>query len=276
MQNNIIKVIFWLLNVIDILSRYVWSVPIKNKSGIEVTNAFKIIFKEAIPEKIQFDEGKEFYNKDLKQLLDKHDIEYFSSKSDKKASVVERFNKTLKTRMWKYFTANETYKWTDILDDLVTGYNNSNHSSIGMKPVDARKPDNEEIVWNNLYGAFILNDFGEPRFKVNQTVRISKYRKTFSKGYTPNFTDEIFKIKKIILTKPFVYKLVDLQDEEILGYFYEDELSLVINPEDIEYKIEKILEYKTIKGKKYALVKYKSYDDKFNEWIPVSAINKLK
>ena len=63
---------------------------------------------------------------------------------------------------------------------------------------------------------------------------------------------------------------------EILGYFYEDELSLVINPEDIEYKIEKILEYKTIKGKKYALVKYKSYDDKFNEWIPVSAINKLK
>ena len=266
---------FWILNVIDILSRYAWSIPIKNKSGIEVTNAFKIIFKEAIPEKIQFDEGTEFYNKDFKKLLSDNNIEYFSTKSEKKAAVVERFNRTLKTRMYKYFTANETYKWVDILDDLVKGYNNSKHSSIQMKPIDARKSENEGIVWNNLYGAHITHDFGEPKFKVDQTVRISKYRKIFDKGYTPNFTEEIFKIKKVILTKPFVYELEDLMGEEIDGYFYEDELSLVVNPEDIEYKIEKILKTKTIKGKKYSLVKWKGYSDKFNEWILSSKISNI-
>jgi len=264
---------FWIINVIDILSRYAWSIAIKRKTGVEVTNAFKIIFKEAIPEKIQFDEGTEFYNKDLKKLLSENDIEYFSTHSEKKASVVERFNRTLKTRMWKYFTANETYKYIDILDDLVKGYNNSKHSSIGMKPINARKEINEEIVWNNLYGAFVTHDFGEPKFKVGQNVRISKYRKTFAKGYTPNFTEELFKIKKVILTKPFVYKLVDLKDEEILGYFYEEELSLVVNPKDIEYKIEKVLKTKTVKGNKYSLVKYKGYSDKFNEWV---LSNKIK
>jgi len=269
------KSYFWILNVIDIFSRYVWSKPIKNKSGIEVTNAFKLIFKEAIPEKIQFDQGTEFYNKNLKKLLSDNDVEYFSTHSEKKASVVERFNKTLKTRMYKYFTANNTYKYIDVLDDLVKGYNNSKHSSINMKPINARKEENSELVWNNLYGAFVTHDFGSPKFKVNQTVRISKYRKTFDKGYTPNFTEELFKIKKIILTKPFVYKLHDLKDEEITGYFYEQELSLVPDIDNIEYKIETVIKTKTLKGKKYSLVKYRNYSDKFNEWILSSKIKKL-
>lgn len=266
---------FWILNVIDIFSRYAWSIPIKNKTGIEVTNAFKTIFKETIPEKIQFDEGKEFYNRHLKKLLADNDVEYFSTQSDKKSSVIERFNKSLKSRMWKYFTANETYKYIDILDDLVKGYNNSKHSSIEMKPIEARDPENSEIVWNNLYGAFVTHDFGEPKFKVGQHVRISKYRKTFEKGYTPNFTEEIFQIKNIILTKPFVYKLHDLKDEEIIGYFYEEELSLVPDMDKIEFKIDKVIKTKKIKGKQYSLVKWRNYDDKFNEWILSSNIKDI-
>ena len=90
-----------------------------------------------------------------------------------------------------------------------------------MKPLDARNPENSETVWYNLYGAYLLTDFGEPKFNIGNSVRITKYKTIFTKGYLPNFTEELFKIKQIIYTKPIVYKLEDLQGEEIDGYFYE-------------------------------------------------------
>jgi len=267
---------WWILNIIDIFSRYVWSIPLKRKTGIETVEAFnKIISPNLKPEKIQFDDGTEFYNKEVTRFLKLHKIKYFSTKSEKKAAVVERFNRTLKTRMWKYFTANNTYKWLDILPKLVIGYNNSKHSSIGMTPINARKDENTEIVWNNLYGVYVTHDFGEPKYKVDQQVRISKYKKTFDKGYERNFTREIYKIKQIIITKPYVYKLEDLGGEEIDGYFYEEELSLTTESLEKEFKIEKILKTKTVKGKKYILVKWEGWPDKFNDWILSSKINNI-
>lgn len=266
----------YILTVVDIFSRYAWAKPLKRKTGVEVRDLFEDIFRQAVPEKIQFDEGKEFYNKPLKNLFDSHDVKYFSSFSDKKAAVVERFNKTLKTKMWKYFTEKETQKWIDILDELVEGYNFSKHSSIGMSPHEARKKEKADVVWYNLYGQHLDSVFGEPKFKIGDSVRIAKYKTAFAKGYLPNFTEEIFKIKQIIYTKPIVYKLEDYNGEDIQGYFYTKELSFVPNPNEIRYKIEKILKYKTQNKKKYALVKWKGWDEKFNSWEPVSEIEKLK
>ena len=265
----------FILTITDIFSRYAWAKPLKSKRGEEVKDVFVDIFKEAKPEKIQFDDGKEFYNKYLKELLEQNKIEWFSSFSDKKAAVVERFNRTLKTRMWKLFTAKETDKWLDILEDLVNGYNNSLHSSIGMKPIDARKDKNEEAVWYNLYGAHLQETFGKQKFKVGDSVRITKYKTIFGKGYLPNFTEEVFKIKQVIFTYPIVYKLEDYQNEDIDGYFYEEELSYVPNPDQLEYKIDKVLRHKTLNGEKYGLVKWKGYGDKFNSWEPMSGIKKL-
>ena len=265
----------YILTVIDVFSRYAWAKPLKRKTGEEVTDKFKEIFKEAKPNKIQFDEGKEFYNKSLKKLFDENGIEYFSSYSSKKASVVERFNRTLKDRMWKYFTANETTKWVSVLADLVHGYNNTKHSTILMTPTEARDSTKSEEVWYNTYGSFLLQEFGEPKFKVGNAVRISKFKTVFSKGYLPNYTEELFKIKQIIFTKPIVYKLEDLMGEDIDGYFYEEELSYVPNPDEIEYKVEKVLKSKKVKGKKMILVKWKGYPEKFNEWIRAEATRKL-
>jgi len=265
----------FILTVIDILSRYAWAKPLKSKRGDEVKDAFEDIFKEAMPEKIQFDEGTEFYNRHLKELLEQNSIEWFSTKSDKKAALVERLNLTLKKRMWKYFTAKETHKWDDVLDDFVKDYNHSYHSGVGMKPVEARKEENEGDAWYNLYGVHLVTTFGEPKYKVGDSVRIAKYKSVFAKGYLPNYTEEVFKVKQTIFTQPIVYKLEDYQNEDIEGYFYEEELSYVPNPDDIEYKIEKVLRYKTDKGKKYGLVKWKGYGQKFNEWIPVSQIKAL-
>ena len=143
--------------------------------------------------------------------------------------------------------------------------------------IDARKEENEGTVWYNLYGAHLLTTFGEPRYKVGDSVRIAKYKSVFAKGNLPNFTEEVFKIKQIIFTQPIVYKLEDYQNEEIDGYFYGEELSHFPNPEDIEYKIENVLRYKTVKGKlKYlGLVRWKGHSDKFNSWEPVSRIKDI-
>ena len=98
------------------------------------------------PNFVQFDEGKEFYTVGVRDLLKGRDVNYFSTKSDKKAAIVERFNRTLKTMMWKDFYSKGTYDWIDVLDDLVKNYNNTKHGSILMKPKDVNKT-NENVVW---------------------------------------------------------------------------------------------------------------------------------
>jgi hypothetical protein len=107
--------------------------PYKNKKWRSKRFVLKI-FGKGNPEKIQFDEGKEFYNRSLKFLLETRGIKWFSSYSDKKATMVERFNKTLKMQMWKYFTEKETRVWINILPEFVYGYNRSHHSTVGMTP----------------------------------------------------------------------------------------------------------------------------------------------
>ena len=274
----------YLLTVIDCLSRFVWVVKLKSKTGKEVTEAFRQIFLDTVakatgdstnhtgrvPLKLQTDDGLEFYNRNMKELLEKNHINHFSTYSDKKAAIVERFNRTLKSRMYKYFTQNETRRWIDIIQQLVNGYNNAYHSTIKMTPTEASKLENAEIVWWNIYGAYVTADYGVARFKNGQTVRISKYKSVFDKGYLPNFTEEYFKIKQVIIGKPIVYKLEDLKGEALNGIFYENELSAYNPTEKTEYKIETVLGRKTVKGKKYVLVKYKGWPDKFNDWIPAT------
>ena len=266
----------YLLTVIDCLSKFAWVEPLMKKTGLETSKSFQKIFESGrIPFKIQSDDGKEFFNHYIKDLFDSKNIKHFSTYSDKKAAIVERFNRTLKSRMYKYFTENETRRWIDIIQQLVTGYNNTFHSVIKMTPIEASKPENTETVWWNIYGAYVTADHGVPKFKIGQTVRISKYKSIFDKGYLPNFTEEYFKIKQVILGTPIVYKLEDLKGEDLNGIFYENELSVYNPTQDTEYKIEKVLGRKTLKGQKYALVKYKGWPDKFNEWIPATNLDTL-
>ena len=263
----------YILTVIDILSRYGWAIPLYSKRGDEMAQTFKKIFKDRKPEKIQFDQGKEFYNKDVKQLFEKQNIEWFSTTTNKKAAIVEKFNLTIKNRMYRYFTEKQTKKWIDIIDNLVEGYNNTYHSSIHMKPIEVNEK-NEGVVWYNLYGAYLASEYGKPKFNLDDTVRISKYKNIFAKGYLSNYTRELFKIKQIIYGPVIVYKLQDLNNEEMEGTFYTEELSPYTDKSK-EYKVEKILKKKTIKGKQFGLVKWQSYSDKFNSWEPMENIKKL-
>ena len=141
-------------------------------------------FKERFgkyPNSVQFDEGKEFYNVGVRNLLKSHDVNYFSTRSDKKAAVVERFNRTLKDMMWKYFYSKGTYTWIDVLDELVENYNGAKHGSTLMKPSDVNS-SNKDVVWVTLYGS-ALRELPLPKFRVGDTVRVSRYKSVFGKGY---------------------------------------------------------------------------------------------
>ena len=129
----------YLLAVIDVFSKYGWLIPLKDKTGKSVASALKTIFKERKLGKMWVDKGKEFYNKDVKDL-----ITLYSTENEEKASVVERW--TMKEKMFKYFSANSTNVYIDVLPDLVKEYNNTRHSSIKMTPVQASKKENELTV----------------------------------------------------------------------------------------------------------------------------------
>ena len=116
----------FVLTVIDIFSKYGWAVPLKNKSGASVAKAFEELFKSRKPNKIWTDKGKEFYNKDVSKVLEDKDIELYSTENEEKSAVVERWNRTMKEKMYKYFSANNTYKYIDVLDALVSQYNGKN------------------------------------------------------------------------------------------------------------------------------------------------------
>ena len=124
------KVIKYLLTVIDVFSKFVWIVPLKRKTGKQVAHAFSRLLKERRPCKAWIDSGKEVYNKDVQKLL-----ELFSTENEEKSCVIEKFYRTIKGPIFKYFSANNTRKYIDVLDLLVDQYNNTNHSSIKTTPV---------------------------------------------------------------------------------------------------------------------------------------------
>ena len=244
----------YLLAVIDIFSKYGWLVPLKNKTGKAVANALKEIFAERRPTKMWVDKGKEFYNKDVQGM-----VELYSTENEEKSCVVERWNRTMKDNMWKYFTANSTRVYIDVLDKLVQHYNNTKHTSIKMTPVEASKEKNENSVWRSLYGSVEPSDF-LPVYTVGDQVRITKKKKTFEKGYTSRWTEEVFTVSQVQHTTPVTYKITDYNGEEIQGTFYEQELQKT-NQE--VYRIEKVIK----KGKSKSLVKWKGYPDTFNSWV---------
>ena len=163
----------YLLAVIDVFSKYGWLIPLEDKMGKSVASALKTIFKERKPEKIWVDKGKEFYNKHVKDLIEL---------IEERSSVVERWIRTMKEKMWKYFSANSTNNFINVLPDLVKEYNNTRHSSIKMTPVKASKKENELRVWRNLNPEHLEVYDLKPKFSVGDKVRISKKKKTFEKG----------------------------------------------------------------------------------------------
>ncbi|KMQ91127.1 hypothetical protein RF55_9047 [Lasius niger] len=250
----------YILIVIEMLSKYAWAVPLNSKSGNEVTRALPKIMRDdaRCPRNLQTDRGKEFYNAEVLRITKKRKINHYLMYSVMKASVVERFNCTLKNAMWKHFALNGTYKWIDALPRLLSEYNERKHRTIGMRPVDitsAKAPGLLFTVYSNIKIA------ATGRFKVNDPVSVSKFKTIFEKGYTSNCTTEVFRIAKVQRTYPVTYLLTDFRGESIAGGFYEHELLRISDPD--VYFVEKVLHQKDNK----VYVKWLGMNSSHNSWI---------
>ena len=152
----------------------------------------------------------------LKKWLSDNGINMYSTYNEGKSVVAERFIRALKNKLFKHMTAPDKNVYHDGLDDVVNKYNNTKHSTIKMKPIDVR--DNNKRVYIDEHNE------KDSRFKVGDKVRISKFKNIFAKGHTPNWSSEIFFVDKINDTVPYTHNLKDLNDEEIIGSFYDKEL----------------------------------------------------
>ena len=227
------KGVKYLLTVVDVLSKYAWVVPMKNKTGAEQKRAFESILKEGRkPLRLQTDKGSEFYNKSFQEYLAQQKITHFNTQRDTKASVVERFNKTLKQRLFRALTANATLKYLDFLPDLVKGYNASVHNAMGIAPKNVTMY-NDGKVWKKLYSKKLFGTSckrrrrRKPIFKAGEKVMLSKVRRTFKKGYLPGLTEEIFIVDRVINSYVPSYKIKEYDGTPVKGTFYEEELQKV-------------------------------------------------
>ena len=208
----------YLLCAIDLFSKYEFVIPLKDKKGISIVNAFNKIIKQSNrkPNKIWVDQGGEFYNNVFEKWLSDNDINMYSTYNEGKSVVAERFIRTLKNKLYKHMIATGKKVYYDVLDNVVNIYNNTEHSTVTMKPID---------VGDNNKRAYIdEHNEKDSKVKVGDRVRISRYKNIFGKGYAPNWSSEIFIVDKINDTVPYTYKLKDLNDEEIRSSFYDKEL----------------------------------------------------
>ena len=185
------------------------------------------------PNKIWVDHGSEFYNHKFKRFLKENDIEMYSTFNEGKSGVAERFIKILKNKIYKHMTTIGENVYFNDLDDIVKKYNSTVHSSIKMKPKDVT--DDSFLEYSEE------TNKKSPKFKRGDNVRISEHKNIFAKGYTPNWSEEVFIVNKVQKIIPWTYLINDLNGEEIKGSFYEKELQ---KTKQKEFRIEKVIKKK--------------------------------
>ena len=259
----------YIFTVIDAFSRLGFAEAIPDKRSETVAAAFEKILKKMnyIPIYFFSDQGKEFYGK-FRTMLKKNNILFYTSKDkDIKASLAERFNRTIMTKLARYLSKQNSNRYIDVLPFIIDNYNKQYHSSIGTSPSKVTR-HNKERVWLRLH-----HKCARPKkkkkvkteLKISDHVIIPKTKKTFAKGYQKGWSDEIFRINKLKNTVPQTYVLEDLSGEVIEGVFYRQEIQKVDLPKTFE--IDSILKVKGTGSKKEFFIKWKNYPSKFNQWV---------
>jgi hypothetical protein len=249
----------YFLVTIDVYSKFVWTEPLKDKKAETVKKGIMAMYRRGgrYPKLLQTDMGTEFTNRNLKTWLEEKGIKRYSTFSNMKAAVAERVIRTLKTKLWRKFTERGTYKWIDILPEIVEEYNETEHSTIKMQPSDV----SDNSLLRTIYNRIKMVDPKKQKFKVGDWIRLSKHKHVLQKGYKQNWTDEQFKVVGVRVTLPRMYNIEDYKGNPIAGGVYEFEMQKVTNPGI--YLPEKIL--KRTGNKLY--VKWKGFDSTHNTWI---------
>lgn len=267
----------YLLNCIDIFTRYAFVRPLVDKSAKNVLDAFKSILVEAKtkPYMVVMDKGTEFTNQLFRQFCDQQKIKFINPQASIHAAFVERFNRTLQLLMYKFMTDNETERYIDVLPQLVSTYNNRKHRMINMTPKQAEDNLQGEHLQLNLIQQQQLEKIPrkKPKYSIGTYVRIAKQKGKFSRSYSEQTMQEIFRIKSVDVSKKIpLYHLTDYDgNEELVGGFYEFELTPV---QTKVFRIEKILKRRKWRGKDQLFVKWKGFKDNHNSWIDATNVER--
>ena len=242
----------YILVVIDMLCKYAWVEPIKDRTARNVASAFARIINRAqprVPVCVQTDRGKEFTGSAFQELLRRKEIQFRVARNpDIKATVVERLNRTLRERIWRYFSHSDTKRYIDIVQKIVHAYNRTRHSGTRMRPIDGtlyNASTASENLAKRAHYNYRRRSTLLPKFKVSNLIHISRTKDTFEKGYEKNFCEEVFKIISVSTRQNlYTYVLEDLNGEIIDGFFYPEELVLVgrerLAP-DQHFKVERVI-----------------------------------
>ena len=219
----------FILVLIDVFTKKAYARPVRRKNKFDMAIAMDSILSELdhYPNTLITDEGLEFYNKNVQEVLDKYAIHHYSIKSKMKASVVERFIRTLKGRFEKSFIKNKTKRWLDVLPKLISNYNNTPHRSIGMSPNQVTD-DNADKVFKKMFPDIHLE--AKPRLHVGNIVRKLKEKTIFDKGYKQAWSDQLYRITQVRQAAGRVWYIIsDLEGNRQSGIKYYWELNLVKN-----------------------------------------------
>jgi len=221
----------FVLVVVDCFSKFLWTEPLKNKTATAVRDGFKAIFRRTKrrPLKLWTDKGKEYYGRVLLQFLDQNNIEIYSTQSITKANIAERKVGQIKTKLARIFTKKGKAVWLDELATLTNTLNNTYHRSIKRTPNQVNDKNEGEVLMT-LFQHLVGIPRKKKKFQVSDLVRVSRFKSVFEKGYTANYSTEVFRVKEVRESIPVTtYKLEDLNSppEDLGGHYYEEELILV-------------------------------------------------
>ncbi|KAL3110838.1 hypothetical protein niasHT_014776 [Heterodera trifolii] len=256
----------YLLLAVDVLSRRMFGSPVKSKRPADVKRAFEEVFGQMpkLPETLYTDRGLEFLAKPMKEFFAENGIKKYETSSKKKAAVAERAIRTLKTRLYKYFSANNTSAWVDVLPKFLSAINNSVCRATGLRPNEISDVNARE-VWKRVYGEGVVPADKRPKFKAGETVRIPEPKHIFEKGYIPNYSDHVYTVDEARSTNPQHYLLKDYYGTKLKRKFYLPEITKVQVDENTMYRIEKKYKERMRDGKKEILVKFIGFPEKY--WV---------
>lgn len=287
----------FLLVLIDIFSRFLFIVPLKNKQNQTIIEGLKSVFQKGRkPHTLRTDKGSKFKNRWVKTFLHKQGITVIYTQNETKANYAERVIRTMKNLMYRYFMKERTYRYVNVLQDLVNSYNKRPHRSLGSNAPAHVNEDNANEIRLDAFLAGqkktkpdkkinekddskkpnkLLKKRTKPvfKFKIGDNVRISQLKHAFQRDYQQKWTGEFFKVSARYKRGGIpVYNVKDLDDDPVEGTFYESELQKVTKTGAVLYRIEKVLKKRRRGNIKEAFVKWEGWPRKFNSWIPESSL----
>lgn len=242
----------FLLVCIDELSRQLFVQPLRRKLAADVVAAFSEIFERSkfIPWHLYSDAGCEFTATPVQRLFHAKDIQHRIMRTSPNfhAGMAERAIRTIKERLWRYFSEKETHCWIHVIQPIVSAINATPHTALfGLAPCDVNFKNAQELREKQWQKAGINTDISaqelvatrvprcRTKFRVGDRVRIERHKHPFEKGYLPRFTKQIFKIarvrcgdRRLAPQLPVSYAINSITGESVDGWFYDQELSRIL------------------------------------------------